>query len=610
MRRRVAAVYAVVLVLVGIATWFGAWIVLPAAVASLPWFVLAARWWDRLLAVAFVPAASMAAVLLALIAAPVIGIDPLIALIAVFVVAGLGGAAAWWSRTVPLRVAIPRRIVFQGLAASVGAIIWSGALLLTRVLPGASSFAWALLNDAANSLAFTRQIFIDGGVRLGPEENPVPLVAALVAAWALPGRHSTEAADIARHDVLAFAGTWSALIPFMCVLTGMLALRLMRRRTGIVPVAGAALASLLPLTWFIGGLPMEQGYLNIPLGLTIVTIAALGYFGSRAHPAGGLALVAICGTLMLATWSPLVLIVLAYGVVILIRDWRTLIALRGARLALVIVAVAQAAVYAVFATLPTFAVSQEAVLAPIPVYPLRVRVFIVAAAIGILLGIGLWFTRRHGDALYGVLAVVLGGGAAVALFLFLRRGEEEIWGYYPYKAMWLVVAALVIVVFCLAIALVSDIARRWPWALAGFVVLAVATHFLLGAANSIRDYGSMNPLARVLTGTVFVDNEADAMMERVFAFSDPANPGLLWRSGDLNERRIDFWVVKLASPGFDDLEMHQLAYGLDFQDVDQLCRLTEILGPGVTIQTADPELSGQVEDECGELGNEVVLIDG
>lgn len=593
--RRFRILLAVAVALMAMAPLMGAPMIVPWVVTGLTWMLLlrvrgvaaAMSFCTTVIGVLF-------ALVLTLIATAVVPIPAMLALCVVHATLGVLGALGMpdlspvsaWMRELTLRQ------VLVTIAPFTGAAVWIGVRLASIALPQATEVAWATLNDGANSLLFGRQVIIDGGVRLGEGENPVPLAAAIVAAATMPGRPDSASAA---HDIHAFVSAWSLLIVVLCIATGLFCRALLRDSRSAVAVVGPAVASLLPLSWLVSGLTLEYGYINVAPTVFLLVSAVLAFLTSRTHPALSFVVVVTAGMLVMISWSPLTLIPALLALAILIREWSALWRSTAVLKSVVVAVVVLALVFALVFVLPTFNASREAIESDVSFYPFRVRHLIVLFIAATVTAGGLWWTRRNIAPAIAVAAVSVGGGTAVGIFLYARRGLASLWAYYPYKALWFLMMMLLILAVVFALVLVADLTRRVWVSLASTALIGAGTVAFGAWANTVPGYGSMNAVQRVLSGAVLVDDAGDAVWTRIIELADGEPRGILWRSGDPNEAFISFWSVKLASPGFDDLELHVLAYTIDTSDVDDLCRFAEIVGPDLKVVTADGGLVAEVE---------------
>ena len=77
---------------------------------------------------------------------------------------------------------------------------------------------------------------------------------------------------------------------------------------------------------------------------------------------------------------------------------------------------------------------------------------------------------------------------------------------------------------------------------------------------------------------------------------------ILWESTDPDEDSIMFWVVQMSACSVDDVDLRAYAYYHDGQSMDDLCTVRRLIGPPVTVVTADPEIARRVEAACPEFG--------
>lgn len=537
----------------------------------------------------------------------VVPVDALLAQCLVFAVFAVVGSylVAVRSESVGIRrPLITWRLSLTAVAPLVGSIVWIGVRLVSAWIPGSTQVAWATQNDAGNSLMFGRQIIIDGGVRLGVTENPVPFVASIIASMTLPGRPADGA--VAAHDIFAFVTTWTLVIAALCLAVGLLCRQLLPEGTSAsVSILGPALASLLPLSWMISGLSIEYGYINVAPTLLLLVGSLIAFFAARESPSIAFAVIVASGMLMMTSWSPLTLMPVLLAVATLGRHWRGLWDASVRTKALLAALLGLALVFALVFVLPTYGASKDAIESDVSFYPFRIRHLLVLGAVGGVLAIVLWWKRRDIDAMLALASIAVGGGAALAVFLYARRGEAQLWAYYPYKALWFLLMILLIVVVVYAVAVIADLAKRAWVGVLSLIAVGIGTIAYGAYANNVQGYVSMNAVERVLSGEVLVDNEGDAVWTRILDVADSEPHGLLWHTTDPNQGFINFWLIKLASPGFDNQELHVLAYMLDQANVSDLCRFAETTGPALTVITEDDEVAADIE----VCGNPELVVD-
>jgi hypothetical protein len=578
--------------LIALSPFFGAPMPFAWLAVAVPWAVYLRR---RRISAALILSTIVCGLLFVLLAALVLTavthLPALLTMCIVFaLIAACGGALIPPGALAGLRTLTANRVLTIA-APLTGTVVWLGVRLASLWVPGASTTAWATLNDGANSLLFGRQILIDGGIRLGVGENPVPLPAAIIAAMTMPGRPESS---FAAHDVYAYIDAWTLIVAVLCVAIGLLCLTLVRRSATLLSLLGPALASLLPLSWIIGGLTLEYGYINVAPTLLLLVAAVIATVEAERTPALSLSVIIMAGMLIMTCWSPLTLIPALLAMVVLVRERIALLRLGAPVKIVIVVLMLLALVFALLFVLPTFNASREAIESNVSFYPFRLRSLAVVAVLALVFGGLLSWRRRDSAPLFALLAVLVGGCTAVGVFLYTRRGLPSLWAYYPYKALWFVLIMTLILAVVFAIAALSELTPR-TWAAAVGVVAVGAGTVVFGAwSNTVPGYASMNMPTRILSGSLLVDKAGDAAWTRILHLADEKPRGILWRSGDPNESFIDFWTVKLASPGFDNLELHVLAYNIDPRTTRDLCRFAEIVGPALQVETADAALVDEV----------------
>ncbi|TFD16868.1 hypothetical protein E3T26_03335 [Cryobacterium sp. TMT1-21] len=484
-----------------------------------------------------------------------------------------------------------------------GAAVWFGTLIASHLISGASALAWITRGDSANNLLFARLIVENNGITTGAAENPVPLPAGLLALVMASNRHGVSLAATVRSDVGAFAQVWMLLIALSCLLAGIAAASLVeRQRTVIVALVGAG-ASLLPLSWFISGISLEYGFVNVNVLLPVVLAAWIAYSNVREHPDWVLGLLCVAGTLVLAVWSPLVVVPAALALMVVILKWKAILATRGIALVLLVAAFFQLAVYGITLTLPTFLGERGSLAAVGGIYPFP------PALLGalVLLIICLAAVRGGQDIFWGTMALIAGLGAGLGVLLFSNRSQATLWGYYPQKFLWLFAVVVLILVAGFAGDLMGRATGPGPLRWIAFAALAGAFASTLSLTNFVSGYDAKNVVARVLTGDSF--GQGDAATERFLKLAGEPAPTVLWHSGDDNEGQINFWLLQILSEDQpeDGFPLRYLAYTADQKDIGSLCSIIKLTGPGTVVLTAESSLAADLGAACPADAKKVVV---
>lgn len=577
------------LVLLGVASW-------PLlAAAALPWLLLATRRWGLALGACATLLVSLLLFLLSLMATGALHLPMVATVSAAALVLGAVGIAVAARATTP--GARPSRIAaLTVLPALAGGVVWLATAALAFVVPGASRLSWVMLGDSANNVLFAREVVYRGGLATGPGENPVPLPTALLGYVIAAGRDGVDATQLLPHDIRGFVVTWSLLIALSCLVIGAAAATIARHagaRAGVVGAVAAG-ASLLPLSWFFTGYPLEYGFFNTHLAFVVIFAAVMVYFAASSHPAVAVGLLAVAATLLLAIWSPLVLLPLALAAALLLRSARALLRSRGLSLIVMLAGAAQLAIYGLAIVLPGLLRQAGFLSAGGGVFGFR-KWMIVALAV-VALGLAVLAARGIRNAVViGTLAVTAASALGLALLLAVSRA----WSYYPTKFAWLVAAVLLVFAVALAAAVASRAAERPALRMALLAGVAIATvGFLLWTPRSGPPYAAMNPVQRVLSGSFL--GPGDAIAEQIFALDNPGRPTVLWNSGDSNESVINFWLLQMRSDSMSqNLELKAAAYGLyDHDKVADLCDIVGWMGGSALVLTADSGLEAAATDAC------------
>jgi hypothetical protein len=604
-RPRIVGYGIYVLALVGAAIWTLAdGPVAPALVlGAIPAFLMLRNRLGLILAAVLTIGAGWCGVLGVLMITSTIGVLPAKSTVVLVACVGLACALRLFSDGIDFSREDAKSLVF----ANAGGILWLFVLLAAAVVPGGSPISWTMQGDAANNILFARSVVQDGGLRLGPDANPVPLTSALIAIFMPHGTGSTAVAG----DILALVQMWTMTIIAACAMSGMLVLSLIRRHTAISCVA-VGIGSLAPLTWFMLAGSIGLGFVNFHLTLAVIVGALVSVVLARRRALAAFVALTLSLTLSLAVWAPLAgipAIALAYTVA---ARWRDLVRVRGWRLVIVSVSFAQVLLFVLLVSLPGYLAQGSALVdATGAVFNFNRGLVAVTAMAAIGLGV-LCIVRGAARGATGVLvSILVGGGGGLAALLWLRRNEEGLWGYYQLKFLWLLFAVLFIAAVVFGVTLASAFAAS-P-ASAAATLLAVG----LGAVGvdaigmaTLPQYGNdvqlaRNPLVRIVTGDYFTDGGDDRVFHRVVELSATHPREILWKSGDPDEASIMFWMIQMASSGVDDTELRHFAYYRDVDSSSDLCMVRKLLGPPVTVVTADPSVVGLARP-CAASGEVLV----
>lgn len=540
-------------------------------------------------------------VLLVLVVARYTGVPALPLILLVGLTAGALCAVYLFRRTVAFTRTDAIELGFSGA----GGVVWCGVILAAAIIPIGSPISWSMTGDAANNVLFARRLIEEGGVSLGVGANPVPLTAALIALFTLPAAfHGPSVGD----EILALAQMWSFSIVAACVMSGALALSLVKKRTGMA-LLGVALASTVPLTWLVLAGPVLLGFVNFHLTLALICASLVALTQARRALAASLVTVALSLAAVLALWAPLAGIPGVALVILLVTYWRRVLELRRTRLLLVAIAMMQPLALFLVLSLPSLFAQSDVLqdaLGAVFEFPKTLPVVLVVAAI--VLGVLHAKVSGSFDAARILIAVLGGGGTCLAALLWLRRNEESLWSYYQLKLLWLLIAILMIVCVSIGLAMAAAVGRHSARsALAALSVLAVIVGVGEYARATVPTFSNdpaamRNPMVSMLTGKFFSIGTNDRIFHRVDELTRGDDQTILWRSSDTDEDWILFWIIQMSAESIDDVKLRNYAYYHDSGSIDDMCTIRELMGAPVTVITAAPEVVAQAQEACADLG--------
>ena len=572
--------------------------------AILPWYAVVAARRGVATSLASVSVGAAWLLLVAMMLLPVMRIPLGVGLIVLWAVVGIAGAIGLAGESTHLTRFAPS--IPSVLFSLVGPLIWLGTLLVSQILPGASHYSWVMTGDSANNVLSAREIVYHGGIAVGAQQNPVPLPAALLAVSMLGGRDSVAPADLLRHDVGSFVVVWGLLIALTCFLTGIVASLLVHRGRAWLVALIAAGGSVLPLTWFLSGYPIDFGFFNVHVALPLVFICCVAAVGARRSAVSALVTLLLACTLLLAVWSPLVLVPVAFGLYVVVTRRKELVAVRGRRLVAVVIALGQLLLYGVVVVAPGILAQGGALTGGGAVYPFSKWLYALMFAVGGVVFV-VAFLLRERLAAWMLFVMYAATGIGLAALLFLSRGGPTLWTYYPTKLAWFASAIGLVMVVATLAALASRPRVPSAAAVGALAVLAIGVIALTSIApTSIVGYSSLSPLERVASASATPDaNRADA---RIFQLSDPKHPSVLWNSGDPQESTINFWLLQMrANSTTANLPLRVLAYGYDTKKIQDLCSIVEHMGGHITVISKQRGVQAKLERACPAIARHTTV---
>ena len=570
---------------------------LPMTIAAMPWFLILWARFNGPTAIGLTILSVLGVALFGLMATTLPRVSIVVVFIVLSLAVGMGGVAVVVRSVAPVRVPGSRMLAATG--PLLGGVVWTVAVLLSRVLPGASAWGWVMNNDSANNLGFARLDLGVEGIQVGSLENPVPLPAGMLALGMSAGRGSVDSAHLLAHDLTAFIVVWGGCIALLCVLVGTLVSSMVSSSRPRVRWVVGALASLFPLSWYIVGYPIEFGFISTHVALVVVFAGWLVFRRLESRPALVWAALTLGCTLMLAIWSPLVLFPGSLLLVLLARSPRALWATSVRDRVIAIVGTAQLLLYGAFVSVPGYLAQSGFLAKGGAIYALSKWLFIVLVVGAMAVAV---IARRRLGSLHfrGVVAAVLAALAGFGALVFAARdAPSPTTNYYPLKFEW--IAGVILAVLVLA-AVAGLVTRWWSGRLATAVALTVVT---VGAATfsglapvNKTAYVRVNPVAQLLSGDFYGPHDEGARL--ILQYADRNSPTILWRSGRSDEMAIDFWVMQVqATLGPGSLALRTIAYGAyDVDKTADLCKVATLMDAPLRVVTSDSGLATEVSAEC------------
>ena len=424
----------------------------------------------------------------------------------VVLLTGIGAGGVWLTaRSLPVLIRRPSLVtVAIWVPSLLGTIVWGATMLATAFVPGAARVSWVMNGDTANNLLYAREAIERGGIELGAMANPVPLPSAIMTIAMAPGRAAIPASDFLAHDITALAQAWGLIIAVSCVLAGAVAATLtssLSSRPWVTACIGAG-ASLLPLTWFATGVNLEFGFFNAQIALPIVLGSILIAFGARSHPVAVLSVEFIATTLLLSVWSPLAVLPISLGALVIIRE-RTGLLRRGkvSTLALAL-SLLQLVIYGIVLVLPSLLAQGGALAALGGIFPYR-KFMLPLLVVPLLVLVFVAARKLRNVVVIDVLVISLGFSLVLAVLAFISGNPFGQWSYYPQKFSWMASIVVLVLLVGAGGAVVARYLRPVLVAIIGLSLLAGGVlGFLTASAVRARLF-QQGSAAEILTPASF-----------------------------------------------------------------------------------------------------------
>lgn len=603
----VAVIFTVVLVASAVAasvSGLNLWV--PLCLAAVPWLLVLRDRFGFPAALSLVTIVLLWATLLGMVATASTGVPLVAAFPVLAIVVGVVGVTIAAATR-----AIRRRALSGWLPAAtgpaVGALVWTGVVVVSRLAPGAGAYGWVMQNDSANNILFARGDIAIAGIRLGSGESPVPLPAGMLALGMAAGRSSVSSDRLLAHDLTSFVGVWAATVALLCVLVGAVVSAAISPERSRVRWLVGALASLLPLTWLVVGYPIEYGFFNAHVALVIVLASWLVFRRVETRPAIAVAALALACTVLLAVWSPLVLLPAALILVLLIRSPSLLWPRARFDRALVVAGTGQLLLFGALVTAPSLFAQASFLTANGAAYPFSHRMFAVLLLLGLILA---FVSRRSLGSLaaWGMVAELIAFVIAYAVLVFAARSSASpLSSYYPQKLGWLAMVVVLVIGLEFVAGLVTRSVRSrvlTPLVLVGSTAAVALFAYLV--PTPVAGYIRSNPLHRILAGSLYGPH--DQVANTVLDFADSTSPTILWATHRSEETAIDFWVLEMqASSVGGSFGLRKAAYGLyDVNRVANLCHISGLAKAPLRVYSPDIDLVRKLAVTCPSADIRVV----
>ena len=496
------------------------------------------------------------------------------------------------------------------LASALGSMLLLAVVAVSQLLAAANAVGWAMRGDSVNVLVFSREIAAANGISPGDTQQPTPLPFGLIASNLIGGRESVPDSLLLVHDIDRYAQVWVLILAVSCLLTGLAVARPLIERSPIIAALAGAAASLTPLSWLWVGVQFQSGFENTSLAVAVLIACWIMYLEVDHGPHAVLTLLSLAATALLAVWSPLVLAPVFLIAVILIRSRRSLMASAWRTLVLPASAVAVLLAYGAFITIPNYLQNADFLSRPgaFPAFTLAIAMvvggLVVLAAVAAL-------SAGHSSMAWGAAALVMSLIIGTAYFMFQRRTQMSLWGYYPQKYSYSLTLLLVVVAMSLVALLVANPSFRRRVMAAGIVGATVLVIGILGlTSNDDPRPHSYFPLYSMLRGNMFRTSEA--LATTVFASSGRDDGlDLAWQFPDhYSDNLINFWWLQtdLADPQNQSDRLWAQREGP--RTSIEVCMVIAGLGEPMTIHTADPKAEEKLRRYCNHLDFQVILNEG
>ena len=577
------------------------------ALCALPWLLISAKRFGALLGALTVFAAASVLVLLAFFVSPVIAADPVVLSLVAAAVGGVVGLVLVLRDRSVLRA--PSKVMLaRVLPASIGGLVWLLTIAIARLVPGAAVLSWAMNGDGSNNIHLARALLAHHGIT-SAFGNSVPFADVLLAVATWTGRTGLSTSALLEHDLVALGTLWSLAIAATALLLGLVTSSLLAGKRPLLVGLAAGAGSLLVLTFFVTGLPIDSGYLNVHVALPFALATWLVFLRSRQSPLLATVLLFGFGFLLLTVWTPLVVIPASLIAMLGLRNWSRIRTARPRTVITVGAAASLLLAYLVFASLPSLQLTGEALTTGGHGFPFTGWILLAALAVGILCAVGL---REVNEApvLEGLLITGVAAVAGYGFLLYATFAPSDPWlGYYPTKFLWMLTMLFSAIGLSLLFRVVVERVSARRGAVAAVAAVGAVAILLgsLGPAPARDHYVIEEPLVHILAGHTWNTGESTANV--ILEANKQDGTVLLWDSGDPDEAFINFWLLDYRGAAVGENQTLRVFTVVAYRDLrdhgsyapgtaQELCNVRAEIDGAVTVYTANSELEAELAKDC------------
>ncbi|MDH6238985.1 hypothetical protein [Aurantimicrobium minutum] len=483
----------------------------------------------------------------------------------------------------------------------IGPLFFCISFLASRFLPQGNKFAWVMNNDAVNNILMVRDLTNDGGVLIGDGGNPVPFTTSLLSIFLVQPNTDYEQHGNLMADVLGMQMYWLFTGILLGLAAGLLGAEISRRQnlSQKWQILSAGVASFATTMWFIVGYPIEYGFLNAALGLALLLVATLAFQFQEEQPAVVLGVLFLSSLLIIATWTPTVIFILAFIAIVVVRQRKTIFVSDLSVLFTWGFPMVITIAFGLVITIPSFIRTSSLLSSPGGVEHIPTAMLWLLPLCLVLISLVVFGPKSYKFIAYS--SVGIAQLIAVNGLLFLNRNLEDPWTYYPFKMLWFGSAFICLIIIPIVFVFISKQKQK----ILRYSLASLFTFTLLIALNwsipkpstfALKDISSIffSP-----QGELFNDEVATQMFK-----DDNESLVVYWISqrGDqasaLNFWNISNWANSLKPNVYD---IRYLAYYLPPTDPKLLCDLASLAKTELKVVSSDDDLQSGLDEFCPDL---------